>query len=904
MADDARTPDDPRDADAPFTDAELERYFASPDARRRDAGDDELAEFFGSPDVATDAPAPPVGGDGASGGDGALIPDDELALFFASPDAVQARRSAGGDGAWAAAIPPPRPATKRSSRRRRTMRVLTVAMGVVGLGVLAGLGVVAYFWPQLPSLEQIENPKNLLATIVLTADDAELARYYDGENRTWVPLDQISPHAVDALLATEDRRFYDHWGVDAKGLLAVLYGALTEREFRGASTVTMQLSRNLYKEDVNYVIGEKSVIRKIKEILTSIRIERIYTKDEILEAYLNTVPFLYNAYGIESAATTYFGKPASELAPEEAAVLIGMLAANTAYDPVKNPEASRSRRNVVLQNMVGQGMLSADEAATYKAAPIQLNFKPYSHEDNIAPHFAEVLRIWFKEWCDKNGYDPYADGLVIRTTIDSRMQALATDAVREQMDKLDARTGRSWGSSANPYGYWWRRNTAIVNEYIADTEPYQVLRRDGVEREAAIARLREDAAFMDSLKASRMRVEAGLVAMDPESGQVKAWVGGRDYVADQYDHVGTARRQPGSTFKLFAYTTAVAEGYGPGSVVSDTPFKWGDWNPKNSGGYSGDVSLSTALAQSKNVVAARITKHFGPQKINQTAREMGIRSDLMDVRSTALGTNDVTVLEMAAAYATVANEGVYHGPSEEEERPTDPAVPAHITLAVQSIEDRYGNVIEDFTPAGREVLNESTAYTVFDMMRGVIRRGTARNLGGSFPATRRLDLAGKTGTTQENADGWFVAMHPKLVVVSWTGFNDRRVKYRSTATGQGARTGLLNVGGFLQKLQTEGDSTIQLSADVRYERPEGYSSGRSARIGKRGFWRGDRSSARGRTRSRSSSSGRSRSEREADAGPARELLNQYQQRDRARAAPAPAPAPPPPPSNSGGRIGW
>ncbi|MEM1055790.1 MAG: transglycosylase domain-containing protein [Bacteroidota bacterium] len=886
--------------DKTYSDDELSRYFADADARRPEPDEtDDLAAFFDSPDAAGAATASAPAVEIQTGGDGATD-DAELAAFFASPDY-------GGDGASTVILPPPPPQTPRSAQRRRTLRALSIVLGIVAIGAMAGFGVVAYFWPQLPSLEQIENPKNLLATVVLTSDDLELARYYQDENRTWVPLDSISPNVTNALLATEDRRFYDHWGVDAIALGAIVKDFIASGDARGASTVTMQLARNLYREDVNYVIGEKSVIRKIKEILTAIRIERIYTKDEILEAYLNTVPFLYSAYGIQSASETYFAKDAANLNAQEAAVLIGMLAANDFYDPAKGKpddavifesvnENSIRRRNQVLANMQTVGVLDGD-LAELQATPIELNFEPYDHADNLAPHFSEVLRTWLKEWAERNNYDPYADGLVIRTTIDSRMQELATEAVREQMDQLQARVDRSWGSSSDPFGYWWRRNTAVVNEYIADTEAYQQLRRDDVPREDAIAQLRGNAVYMDSLRAVRTRVEAGLVAIDPQSGQVKAWVGGRDYVADQYDHVGTARRQPGSTFKLFAYTTAVAEGYSRSSYVSNGPFKWGDWQPKNSGGgFGGYVPLDRALASSLNVVSARITKHFGPEKIKQTAEEMGIRSNLEAVRSIALGTNDVNVLEMTAAYATVASGGIYHGPTMGEERPVDPAVPAHITLAIDRIEDRYGNVIEDFTPAGREVLNPSTAYTVATMMRGVIRSGTARNLGGRFPATRRLDLAGKTGTTQENADGWFCAFNPQLAVCSWTGFNDRRIKFRTTALGQGARTALPNVGAFFQKIQS--DSTVALDPEVRFERPENYSAGRSARIGGGSTWSGDRT--------RRQSSNRESTESPEERNAARGMLDDYNRRDRQRSAPAPAPAPAPPPAppEGGGRIGW
>ena len=447
------------------------------DSPRTDTGlDDELEAFFHSPDARRAAAEQSAAG--ARRG-AANASDAELESFFHSPDAAPGGDGASGDGASRGAFvmptapaAPPRPTGPAAARRRRSGRILAVMLGLVAVGALAVVGVVAYYSQSLPSLEQIENPRNLLATQVYTSDDVQLARYYDGENRTWVDLDEMSALVPQALIATEDRRFFQHWGMDLRGLVGALVQAARGEQLRGASTITMQLSRNLYREQVEFTQGDRSVVRKIKEILTAIQIERVYTKREILEAYLNTVPFLYNAYGIEAASQTYFSKPAAELEAPEAAVLIGMLAANNRYDPVKNPEASKARRNVVLANMVREDFLPASELAATQAAPIRLAFDVYSHENNVAPHFAEVLRLWFKEWCQKNGYDPYADGLVIRTTIDSRMQELANEAVKQEMDELQSKVERGWGSASNPFGYWWSRNTQIVNEYIGTTDRY------------------------------------------------------------------------------------------------------------------------------------------------------------------------------------------------------------------------------------------------------------------------------------------------------------------------------------------------------------------------------------------------------------------------------------------------
>ncbi|MDT0632505.1 transglycosylase domain-containing protein [Rubrivirga sp. S365] len=920
--------------DPTYTDDDLQEFFSSPAARR--AGQDARRPEGGAAADDDAWRSAPLTGE-----------DADLGTFFGSPDAPRARRGgASGDGAATAPPPgpaaPPRPTGPAADRRRRTTRALAVVCGLVVLGALGAVAVVAWLSQDLPSLEQIENPQNLLATQVLTADGQELARYYDGENRTWVSLDQMSPYVPAALIATEDRRFYDHWGMDLYGFGAVVVDALRGNGLRGASTITMQLARNLYRDQVEFTIGDRSVVRKAKEILTAVRIERTYTKDEILEAYLNTVPFLYNAYGIEAAAETFFSKPAAALSPAESATLVGMLAANSFYDPVRNPENSTRRRNVVLLNMRNQDVLDQAAYGDARADPVDVaaTFNPYSHEDNVAPHFAEVLRLWFREWAVENGRDPYRDGLVIRTTIDSEMQALATAAVQEQMDGLQEVVGRGWGSASDPFGRWWGRNRQIVDEYVRGTDHFARLRAEGLDPDDAVAELRRDGEFMDSLKTARTQLEAGLIAMDPTSGRVKAWVGGRDFIANKFDHGGQARRQPGSTFKLFAYTTAFDNGYSPQSPVLDGRFAWGDWQPQNSGGsYRGWTTLAEGLQQSRNVVAARVTQHFGQAELARTAYQMGIRTPLelppplidcthnrtlrqFDVsceagqtfvsvprerwerecepfearandcyaRSIALGTADVSLLEMVTAYATIANYGVYHGPTVEEDRPADTAVPPHIVLAVDRIEDRYGNVIEDFTPVAREVLNPSTAYTVYDAMRAVVTGGTARGLTSRFPDIRGLDLAGKTGTTQENADGWFIAMTPQLVVGSWTGFDDRRITYPNTAIGQGGRTGLLNVGAFLERLQTEGDSTVRLDPDIEFEEPADYQPPtRRGRIGTSGYLPGG--SSRSRSRSRSSSGGGSRNQ--TAPSPAREILDRMQDR------PAPAERP-----ETGGRIGW
>ncbi len=736
--------------------------------------------------------------------------DAELQRYFQDPEA---RRGAASD----------------AEARRRTakvFKVLGIGIGVVALAVVLWLVALSF---TLPPTELIENPEHLESTVVYTADGVELARYYLGQNRTWVTVDEISPEMTKALVALEDRRFYSHWGVDMRGWAAVAVGVLTGKGVRGASTITMQLARNLYEQ----VGTQVTVTRKVKEILTAVQLERRYTKAEIAEMYLNTVPWSYNAFGIEAAARTYFNKPAADLDTEEAAVLVGMLKGPSRYNPVSNPERSRARRDLVMAAMLREGMLDEGRYEALRADSIALDFKPYSHTDNLAPHFAEILRKQLKDWGDENGYDIYTDGLVVHTSIDSRIQAMAQAAVDAQTDKLQAVEDVEWSAARipfsdhsrdgedayvryaashdiEPWAYFWNGKTSLVDSFIRDTGRWRILRREGLERDEATARLRQDAVFMDSLKTAKTRLEAGFVALDPQTGYVRAWVGGRDFVADKFDHVKTARRQPGSTFKPFVYIAAIDNGYSPYYRLMDSTFVWRQpplepWVPKNSGGMTGGyVTLRTALGQSKNIPTARLTREVGPATVATYAKRLGIESPIEAVRSIGLGVSDVTLLEMVGAYATLANGGVYHEPQ-----------------LITRIEDRQGNVIARFEPQGREALSASTAYTVVDMMREVVNNGTGNRIRWKF-GIDGPDFAGKTGTTQESADGWFMLMHPDLVAGAWVGWNDRRVAFRTSWWGQGAHNALHIVGDFAQRLERSDTELATAFERDRFEPPSGY----------------------------------------------------------------------------------
>ena len=735
--------------------------------------------------------------------------DDELQRYFEDPDA---RRQAAAAGV-----------VTTSEAKRRSFKALKFVLLGVGVVALAVIGYLLILSTSLPPTELIENPEHLESTVVYTADGIELARYYLGQNRTWVNAQEISPAMFDALVAIEDRRFYDHWGVDMRGFAAVAAGAFSGRGVRGASTITMQLARNLYEQ-----VGiERTVTRKIKEILTAVQLERRYTKGEIIEMYLNTVPWSNNAFGIEAAAQTYFSKPAADLDVSEAAVLVAMLKGPSRYNPVTNPERAMTRRNLVLSQMVRTGTLAEGQYEALRADSIALDFAPYSHTDNLAPHFAEILRGKLKEWGEANGYDIYADGLVVHTSLDSRIQAFAQSAVSNQTQKLQNVVDVEWANRRffsskdedayasrvkedESWDYFWSSKTRLVDAFVRDTDRWRSLRRQGMEREAAVSQLRENEAFMDSLKAVKTRVEAGFVALNPKNGFVLAWVGGRDYVEDKFDHVMTARRQPGSTFKPFVYIAAIDNGYSPHYQVMDSSFVWQqdglpDWRPTNSGGSSGGyVTLRTALGQSKNIPTARLTKEIGPATVAQYARRLGVTSPVEAVPSIGLGVSDVTLLEMVAAYSTLADGGLYHEPQ-----------------FITRIEDRQGNVIANFEPQGREALSSSTAYTVIDMMREVVDAGTGTRIRWKF-GLREPDFAGKTGTTQESADGWFILMNPNIVAGSWVGWNDRRLAFRTDWWGQGAHNALHVVGDFATQLaRSDLPLATQLSSR-RFEPPSGY----------------------------------------------------------------------------------
>ncbi|WP_198970136.1 penicillin-binding protein 1A [Xylophilus sp. ASV27] len=629
--------------------------------------------------------------------------------------------------------------------------------------------------PFTPSIGDIRKASDEKPAVLLSADGKVLAEFRRA-NRQWVKLADISPHVITALLSTEDRRFYQHHGIDIKRTLAAI--AHTARGDRqGGSTITQQLARNLYPEQIGRSV---SLTRKAKEAITALKLEAAYSKEQILETYLNTVPFLYNAYGIEMAARTYFDTSADKLDVLQSATLIGMLKGTSYYNPVTNPERALERRNLVLAQMAQRDGLAPAQLAALQKKPLKVDFERQDEAVGPAPHMARQLRRWLIDWADRNGYDIYSDGLRVQTTIDSRLQDYANRAVQRQADPLQKAAAAHWGPRA------WTLRRPVVQALLRETAAYKAARDAGLDDAAALKQVLADGEAMQALREDKIRLQAGFLALDPRNGQIRAWVGSRGFAEDQFDHVQQARRQPGSTFKPFVYGAAFAQGIDPNETFIDGPvdIDLGNgqvWRPTDGNESSFQpMTLRDGLAFSRNTITAQLMQQVGPAKVAALARALGVRqSRLEEVPSLALGTSSVTLKEMVAAYGSIANGGNYVAP-----------------LLVTRIENSEGAVLEQFQPAAPEpALDHAAAQKLIDAMRGVVDRGTGAGLRARFGI--QGDVAGKTGTTQDNTDGWFILMHPQLVAGAWVGFNDSRLSM-GDAWGQGARSALPIVGDFMQ----------------------------------------------------------------------------------------------------------
>lgn len=699
--------------------------------------------------------------------------------------------------------------------------VAVVATCIVAFFVYFGMVDINFLWlfGKSPGFAQIKNPVTSEASEIYSADGVLIGKFFS-ENRTPVKYEDVNPAFWDVLIDTEDERYYHHHGIDALGLLGAVKDAVLRHEARGGSTITQQLAKNMFRVRTQYstgvlghIPGVRMLIMKSKEWIIATKLELLYSKEEILTMYANTVDFGSNAFGIKTACKTYFNTTTQQLTTEQAAVLIGMLKATTYYNPKVNPENSLRRRNVVLGNMVAHGHLTQQQCDSLCAMPLQLSYSVEGNYDGRALYFREAVADHLAEWCRANDYDLYSSGLKIYTTVDSRMQKYAEAAVVKQMRQVQRTFDNHWGRE-DP---WRDERHNVIPDFIDGIvrrlpvyknltarfpdEPDSVDYYLNLPHTVKVFDYEEGTKEMqmstlDSIRYMVRFMHCGFVAMEPQTGEVKAWVGDIDYGAWKYDKV-TAMRQPGSTFKLFVYAEAMNQGLTPCDKRRDTYFSmqvfdkqkndYVRWAPTNADGiFTGDsIPLKGAFARSTNSIAVRIGQEVGIKRIIETAHKMGIKSKLDDAPSLALGSCDVTLLELVNAYCTVADDGMH----------TDPVL-------VTTIVDRDGNVVYNAAPHREKALSYRTAFLMQQMLLGGLREpgGTSQNLWGYVGTFDDVEWGGKTGTSNNHSDAWFVGVSPKLVVGAWVGGEYRCIHFRTGLLGQGSRTALPVCGYFLNDL--------------------------------------------------------------------------------------------------------
>lgn len=701
------------------------------------------------------------------------------------------------------------------------VKVLTAIASLILLLFLFIKAVdVNFLWMfgESPSTEVLANPNSVEASEIYSDDGVLIGKYFT-ENRSSVEIEDISDELLITLVHTEDERFFEHHGIDYSGLLGAFKDALLGNA-RGASTITQQLAKNLFKMRSTYnngilckVPGLKTLIIKIKEWNAAKRIEERFTKLEILKMYLNTVYFGSNAYGIKAAAKTYFNTTPKKLNWEQSACIIGLLKATTYYNPVRNPENNERRRRIIINNLVSHEMITQEQCDSILAVPFTLNFKSESNLDGIALYFRDAVSNELQEWCDENNVNLYTDGLKIYTSIDSRMQRYAEQAVSKQMEENQKRFFKNWGKQ-NP---WRDRNknemTTFIDETVRKTALYKSLskRYDG-NKDSIYACLNKPhkmkifsykygvkdtvMSSLDSLRHMVKFLHCGFVAIEPQTGLVKAWVGDVDYNYWQYDKV-LAKRQPGSTFKLFVYSQAIRKGMSPCDIRTDSITSWMTeedgkpvlWQPQNANGiFSGEkLTLKTAMARSINSIAVQLNKELGPENVVELAHKMGVESPVRPIPSVCLGTEDVSLLEMVSAYSTIPNEGVHMKPR-----------------IVTRIEDKDGNVIYKNEPKGEKVLSYEEAFLVREMLREGLadERGTSRRLW-NYKIHGATDFGGKTGSTSNYSDAWYMGISPKLVAGAWVGGEYRCIHFKDGEQGQGSASALPIFGAFMEKVMND-----------------------------------------------------------------------------------------------------
>jgi penicillin-binding protein 1A len=721
----------------------------------------------------------------------------------------------------------------------------------------------------MPSLTELENIETSLASEVYSCDSVVIRKFFYKENRTYVPYEQISPNVIKALIATEDKRFYSHSGIDIRGLLRVAKGVIVSDESSGGgSTISQQLAKMLFpREDMGHKIT--LAFRKFREWVIAVKLERNFTKEEILTMYLNKFDFLNLAVGIKSAAQIYFGTTPDQLTIEQAAMLIGMAKNPSLFNPVRRPELVRQRRNVVLDQMRKYGAISKATYASLKTKPLNLNYHKEDFKSSPGIYFTEYLRTtlmaqrpdrkkygawqtqqfqddsteWVANplygWCNKHPkpdgkpYNIHSDGLKIYSTIDMRMQKYAEYAIRQHLSveiqpvfnqRIKILRNRPFPNSMSD-----EEANNLLNFAVKQSERYRQMKSTGIKSEEILASFKKPVEMsvfswkkgevdttmtpLDSVRYSLGFLRSAMMTMEPKTGHVKAWVGGPNYKYFMYDMVKLGKRQVGSTVKPFLYTLAMQNGYSPCTMVpnAEQTFYLLDgtsWTAKNSGTTDFDgqmVTLKWGLANSVNQVSGWVMKQFNPETMANMMRNLGITSHIDAVPSMFLGTSDVSIYEMVGAYGTFANHGVYTKP-----------------ILVTRIEDKNGNVLARFSPDHHDAIDPKTAYLMLNLMEGVVNEGTSQRLRreGLIYGNLTADIAGKTGTTQNQSDGWFMGITPELVTGVWTGGDLRAIHFEGLTMGQGANMALPVYGYFMNKLYR--DRTLGYSQDTRFEVPEGF----------------------------------------------------------------------------------
>ena len=718
------------------------------------------------------------------------------------------------------------------------------SVGVISMYGLFYLASIGKFG-EMPDFRQLENPKTNFASEIISSDNEVLGKYYFNDNRTPIKYEDINTKTVEALIATEDERFYSHPGIDLKATLRAIVFLNTRG---GASTISQQLARQLFvgvrSRNIIQAVGQK-----IKEWVIAVELEKQYTKEEIITMYLNIYDFGYYGDGIKSASNIYFSKEPIDLKIEESAMLIGMLQNSSLYDPLRRPEITKNRRDLVLMQMAKNKYISESEKDSLQKIPLELNYTPQSHRQGLATYFRSYLRGFMKDWTDNNlksdgsKYNLYSDGLKIYTTINSKMQKYAEESVTEHMKNLQKEffIQNNTLSTAPFRDLDEDEEESIMKRTMRRSERWRKARLSGksadeieeifnVPTEMSIFSWEGDIdtvmSPIDSIRYYKHFLQAGMMSMNPKNGHVMAWVGGINYRNFQYDHVMQSKRQIGSTFKPFLYATAIDQlKLSPCDMLPDAihciePYKYGNpdpWCPTNSSDkYGGMRTLSNALANSKNTISAQLIDRVGPRPVADLARNLGVSSNIPNVPAIALGTPDLSVYEMVGAYGAFANKGIYVKP-----------------IMVTKIEDRNGKIVFQSTPETKDVLSEESSYVTLKLLEGVTKFGSGARLRHDIPEDERnyvyknvvtgypykFDnaIAGKTGTTQNQSDGWFIGMVPNLVTGVWVGGEDRSIHFEEIAFGQGATMSLPIWGLFMKKCYE--DEELGVSKED-FEEPE------------------------------------------------------------------------------------